>query len=327
MEGFVRGFGATRLLGPDDASPEANVRLGNLFNPRIPVIDAEAWLLSIEDEGDFNIVAVAVAELLGRHEEVTETPPVVGVPGPAAARFIERADGELTIGGEPLDNLSDGYRSVIATACDLMAGAGTGLSGMGNATGIVLIDELGAHMHPRWKMDITRTLRRVFPSMQFIVSTHEPLCLMGLVENEVVRVRSSSTRMGEPWHAVFDPIEESPSRFRVDRLLTSAFFGLDTTIDPIVERQFREYYALIRKPTLTPEQEARRRELRATLSQHGVLGYTSRDQMVYEAIDAFLAREPELEPEERLRQRKATLAHVGDIWRNVAERRRVTSRP
>ncbi len=322
MEGFVRGFGATRLLGPDDGSPEANVRLGNLFNPRIPVIDAEAWLLGIEEEGDFNVVAVAVAELLGRHDEVTGT----AEPGAVPARFIQRVDGELSIGGEPLDNLSDGYRSVIATACDLMAGAGTGLSGMGNATGIVLIDELGAHMHPRWKMDITRTLRRVFPSMQFIVSTHEPLCLMGLVENEVVRVRSSSTRVGEPWHALFDPIEESPSRFRVDRLLTSAFFGLDTTIDPIVERQFREYYALIRKPTLTPEEDARRGELRATLSQHGVLGYTARDQMVYEAIDAFLAREPELDPGERLRQRKATLSQVGDIWRNVAERRRVTGR-
>ena len=322
MEGFVRGFGATRLLGPDDGSPEANVRLGNLFNPRIPVIDAEAWLLGIEEEGDFNVVAVAVAELLGRHDEVTGTVE----PGAVPARFIQRVDGELSIGGEPLDNLSDGYRSVIATACDLMAGAGTGLSGMGNATGIVLIDELGAHMHPRWKMDITRTLRRVFPSMQFIVSTHEPLCLMGLVENEVVRVRSSSTRVGEPWHALFDPIEESPSRFRVDRLLTSAFFGLDTTIDPIVERQFREYYALIRKPTLTPEEDARRGELRATLSQHGVLGYTARDQMVYEAIDEFLAREPELEPGERLRQRKATLSQVGDIWRNVAERRRVTGR-
>ena len=90
--------------------------------------------------------------------------------------------------------MSDGYRAVIAIACDLMAGAGIGLSDMVNATGIVLIDELGAHLHPRWKMQITGTLREVFPSMQFIVTTHEPLCLRGLVENEVIAVRSSPTR-------------------------------------------------------------------------------------------------------------------------------------
>lgn len=317
VEAFVRGFGATRLLSPDAPPPEANVRLGNLFDAHVPVIDAERWLLDIPSEGDFNVVALAIAELIGRREDVefAET-------NPSAAPLVQRVDGEVTIGGEPLDTLSDGYRTIIATACDLMAGAGAGLSDMRNATGIVLVDELGAHMHPRWKMEITGTLRRVFPSMQFIVTTHEPLCLMGLVENEVVRVRPSTTHPGAPWHALFDPIPDSPSRFRVDRLLTSGFFGLDTTIDPGVDREFREYYSLVRAETLTPAQEHRQAELRGRLSQHGVLGYTRRDQMVYEAIDRFLAAEAEMSVAERRRRRDQTLENVADIWRNVAERRR-----
>jgi hypothetical protein len=281
-------------------------------------VDAERWLLNLADEGDFNVAAVAIAELLDRREAVTE-----GLSPPTATRFIQRADGVVTVGGERIENLSDGYRSVIAMACDLMAGAGSGLADISNATGVVLIDEVGAHLHPKWRMNITGTLRRVFPAMQFIVSTHEPLCLLGLVEDEVIRIRPSTERPGAPWYAMFDPIPDSPSRYRVDRLLTSEFFGLDSTIDPNVDRQFREYYALIRTPDLRPEQEARRAELRATLSQHAVLGYTRRDQMVYEAIDQFLAQEPELNPEERQRQRQQTLKQIGDIWRNVAERRRV----
>lgn len=317
VEAFVRGFGATRLLSPDAAPPEANVRLGNLFDAHVPVIDAEQWLLDIPSEGDFNVVALAMAQLIGRREDVEFAQ--AGTPAPP---LVQREGGEITIGGEPLATLSDGYRTIIATACDLMAGAGAGLSDMRHASGIVLVDELGAHMHPRWKMDITGTLRRVFPSMQFIVTTHEPLCLMGMVENEVIRVRPSTTQPGAPWHAMFDPVPESPSRFRVDRLLTSGFFGLDTTIDPGVDREFREYYALLRQDVLTPEQESRRADLRGRLSQHGVLGYTRRDQLVYEAIDRFLADEPELGVEERRRRRDETLENVADIWRNVAERRR-----
>lgn len=320
IEGFVRGFGATRLLGSDDAVPEANVRLGNLYNPRISVVDAEDWLLRLPEQGDFNVAAVGIAQLLGLHEEVTE-----GVGPSREDPFLSREGGVVTVGGESLENLSDGYRSVIAMACDLMAGAGEGLSGMENATGIVLIDEIGAHLHPKWKMDITRKMRRIFPSMQFIISTHEPLCLLGLVDDEVIRVRTSPDEDRAKRHAVFDPIPDSPSGYRVDRLLTSEFFGLNTTIDPTVDRQFREYYALVAVEEPTPAQLQRRQTLAARLSQHGVLGYTRRDQMVYAAIDRFLAHEMKVSPEERKRRRDDTFKEIGDIWRNVAERRRARS--
>jgi hypothetical protein len=49
--------------------------------------------------------------------------------------------------------------------------------------------------------------------------------------------------------------------------------------------------------------------------------------MVYEAIDQFLGREPELDPEERQPERRQALAQIGDIWRNIAERRRVGGGP
>jgi hypothetical protein len=320
-EAFVRGFGATRLRSDQD-SGRATVRLGNLFDPLQPVVDAQRWLLDLEsrpDSGDFNVAAVAIARLLGRQGEVADTG------DPDIRRFVRRVGDEIWVADEPLRLLSDGYRAIISLACDLMAGAGRGLSDMRNATGIVLVDELGCYLHPRWKMQITRTLRDVFPSMQFLVTTHEPLCLRGLVEREVVRVTRSSTDLGAPWRAEFEVVEESPSRYRVDRLLTSSFFGLDTTIDPEVDQEFQQYYALVRRTDgLSDEEDETRRRLRARLSQHGILGYTARDQLVYDAIDLFLATSPTLDPEQRRQERRRTLDNVAEIWRTVAAQRETT---
>ena len=46
-----------------------------------------------------------------------------------------------------------------------------------NAHGIVLIDEVDLHLQPKWQRTILRDLHRVFPYVQFIVSTHSPLVL------------------------------------------------------------------------------------------------------------------------------------------------------
>ncbi len=323
MDAYVRGFGATRLTSDEHLTAEANVRLGNLFDPRQPVVDAEKWLLHLEQhaKGDFNVTAVTIARLLGRGDQVVEQR------GKATTRYIQRVGQEITIGGEPLRTISDGYRAVVSMACDLMAGAGSGLSDIRNASGIVLVDELGSYLHPRWKMQITGTLREEFPSMQFLVTTHEPLCLRRLLEREVVRVRPSSPDEEGRWRSEFETLEESPSRFRVDQLLTSSFFGLDTTIDPDVEKEFARYYALIRKPVLTAAEETAREELRASLSTQGILGYTARDQLVYDAIDTFLAGAQGKDPKTRRRDREEVLKNVADIWRNVAARRELGRQP
>ena len=111
----------------------------------------------------------------------------------------------------------------------------------------------------------------------------------------------------------------------MDRLLTSSFFGLDTTIDPEVDQEFQQYYALVRRTDdLTAEEDQTRRRLRARLSQHGILGYTARDQLVYDAIDLFLATSPTLDPEQRRQERRRTLDNVAEIWRTVAAQRETT---
>lgn len=304
INAFVRGYGATRLTVDDvmaeptqiSDSLSKRVRVDGLYNPIAPVGDPKSWLLRLDD-WSFNVAAVTLGDLLQlSSNEVTQT------------IHRDQDSQDILIDGVPLAQVSDGYRSVIALACDLMAGMAESFSDVRRGTGIVLIDEIGAHLHPRWKMTIVGKLRRAFPSMQFICSTHEPLCLRGLESNEVALVEKHKGEVR------IENIERSPSSLRVDQLLTSEFFGLMSTIDPRIDRKFQEYYALLALPERDDQQERRRIELQAELQYHGQLGYTRRDQIVYDLIDRFLAQEFILPLSERREMKNELRRRVREIW-------------
>ena len=57
------------------------------------------------------------------------------------------------------------------------------------ASGLVLIDEIDAHLHPSWQQKILRLLTRRFPKVQFVVSAHNPLIVAGCDRGEVSVLR------------------------------------------------------------------------------------------------------------------------------------------
>ena len=307
---FVRAYGATRLFRSDsnhwdEKQPLERVRVGNLLDPMFPVIDVNTWLMKL-DEGDFNVAARAIRELIAGVGDK-----FAGIDNDVELRR-DKNKNKVMLGDDTLDELSDGYRALLAMICDIMAGLGTGLSAMENAPGIVLIDEIGAHLHPRLRMQVVSRMRYIFPSIQFIASTHEPLCLRGLFENEVDRIRRVDGVVSQ------ETIDRSPSSYRVDQLLTSEFFGLETTIDPEIDDQFQHYYHLLNKINLSDEEIQTRDQLRMSLITKGVLGYTRRDQLVYEAIDSYLAdertRSARPGSKEAVQLKKKTIERVKQYW-------------
>ena len=56
--------------------------------------------------------------------------------------------------------------------------------------GVVLIDEIDLYLHPSWQATFVSALRRVFPKIQFIATTHSPVILAGLAPHEVVRLQA-----------------------------------------------------------------------------------------------------------------------------------------
>lgn len=86
------------------------------------------------------------------------------------------------------DELSDGNRNIVAMAADLaikavMLNPHLGDNALELIPGVVLIDELDLHLHPRWQRRVIKDLRRTFPKIQFICTTHSPQ-LIGQVKPE-----------------------------------------------------------------------------------------------------------------------------------------------
>ena len=90
-------------------------------------------------------------------------------------------------GKEPFsfDTLSSGYSAVLDIIADLMIRMEKNHSGSFDAPGIVLIDEVDAHLHLSLQKNILPLLTGLFPRIQFIVTTHSPFVL-GSAENTVI---------------------------------------------------------------------------------------------------------------------------------------------
>jgi len=81
-----------------------------------------------------------------------------------------------------VEQLSDGIRSVLAMVGDIAyrcvkLNPHLGADAARETDGVVLIDEVDMHLHPRWQQVVLRQLQEAFPKVQFIVTTHSPQVL------------------------------------------------------------------------------------------------------------------------------------------------------
>lgn len=140
----------------------------------------------------------------------------------SGAIFIERGT-KLTF-----KQLSDGYRSVIVWLCDLVARLYESqpyVSRIQEFRGIVLVDEIGLMLHPRWQYSFVKKLRTWFPKIQFFFTTHSPTVVLGASEDAVfykVYKEDGVTK-------VSDPITDL-SGYGANALLTSPLFDLETAV-------------------------------------------------------------------------------------------------
>jgi energy-coupling factor transporter ATP-binding protein EcfA2 len=300
-EVLVAGYGATRLLlahrarRPRQASRPS--RIANLFDPLSLLVQPKDSIPRL-DAGQFDAVARALSRLLRLDPD----------------QEIGRSGRGLWITGEhgslQLADLSDGYKAMAVFALDMMQLFIQRWGTIEAAEGIVLVDELGAHLHPTWQMRVTESLRETFPRVQFVATTHDPLCLRGLRDGEVVVLR----RRGEGIYALHDELPPVEG-LAVDQLLTSEHFGLNSTLDPAVESLFTDYYDLLARRDRSPEEERELDVLRKRLEGLRLLGRTRRERLALEATDYFLAEEQQrIDPASLSVLKEATKREIAEIW-------------
>ena len=151
--------------------------------------------------------------------------------------------------------MSDGYRSALALVADILRHLINAyghenlihetLDGNFEVTrsGVILIDEIDAHLHPEWQREIGFWLKRHFPRIQFIVTTHSPIiCQAADPGGLFVLPEPGSDR--EP----FRLSEEEYNKIiagRPDTILLTSAFGLENTRSPVAVKARAEYSDLV----------------------------------------------------------------------------------
>jgi hypothetical protein len=113
---------------------------------------------------------------------------------------ISYRNGKLLLGRTPLDKLPSGFVSIIKLFQEILGGyagwtAFENEKDLANLDGIVLIDEIEAHLHPMWQARILPLLKRFFPRTTFFVCTHSPLIVASTEEGEAYELVRSDRRV------------------------------------------------------------------------------------------------------------------------------------
>jgi predicted ATP-binding protein involved in virulence len=145
----------------------------------------------------------------------------------------------------PLDAVADGYRATFTWLCDLVAWAMLANRidrRTGDIKGIVLIDEIEQHIHPSWQAELISYIRRVFPSLQIIATTHSPLVALSIgSEGLVVLKRRAGYVYAE------DDAPDIRGYSVEDMLLDPKLFDTET-YSPETNRLLERYRRLARLP-------------------------------------------------------------------------------
>ncbi|WP_089726741.1 AAA family ATPase [Candidatus Thiosymbion oneisti] len=174
----------TRLFDKEGQSRLAGY--GNSIDPRLSVDQLIHWIvrqswIAYQRKGRASPVFEAVKKA------------IVGCLEGASNLDFDAVIGEVVIEMEdetqPFSNLSDGQRSTAALVGDMAQRAARlnphyGGAVLQQTSGVVLIDELDLHLHPRWQRRIIEDLRRTFPKIQFICTTHSPFLIQSLRSGE-----------------------------------------------------------------------------------------------------------------------------------------------
>lgn len=128
----------------------------------------------------------------------------------------------------PFEHLSHGYKSVITWVADLLtrlAKQQPHAVSTHDFTGIVLIDEVDLFLHPKWQRQVVRRLRHWFSGLQFIITTHSPIVVLGASNDALfykIYRQQAQTQISEAYTAA-DLVT-----LMANGIITSPLFDLDT---------------------------------------------------------------------------------------------------
>lgn len=150
--------------------------------------------------------------------------------------------------------LSDGQRNMLAMVADIAMKAselnpGYGPDVLNQTPGVVLIDELDLHLHPRWQRRIIGDLKRTFPRIQFIATTHSPFLIQALEPGELIKL-GEGVLPDEPQEYKKQSIED----IAIDHMGMKEEHVARSREYHLKMRAAEEYFRKLREPGTTPSE-------------------------------------------------------------------------
>ena len=106
-------------------------------------------------------------------------------------------------------------------------------------------------MHPWWQREIRDSISDLFPRIQFIATAHSPLLVQSYLDLNLAVVRE------EDGQAIIERDSNIVKTWRIDEVVTSALYDVDSAYSPEIGRELRERTKLLQKSRLTPTDKKR----------------------------------------------------------------------
>ena len=249
-------------------NPELSKRL-TLASDNASVISDEAMIQEIIDmdyrsylrnDPALSSIIVQIGEIAS---EITEGFPIqfsgVGEDEDGFFPKFDTVDGPM-----PLNTLSQGTQSVVQWLGHLLIGYASYYDfpkTLEDKPGVLIIDEIDAHLHPSWQRRIIPALSKHFPSLQIFCSTHSPLMLAGLKEGQVQLLQRDENN-----NVTVSRNEVDIVGWSADEILRN-FLGVRDPTDQGTVNHLERLRELRRKRDLSPEESEELESLRDAVSE------------------------------------------------------------
>lgn len=204
---LIAHYGAGRLWVPTRDMQGENIKVGDLKNParldaytfcidpRIKFTEIFAWLANEKfvalEQGHENEVFKVAKSAMSRC-----------VKGCSYLDYsVKEKDLFAAFEGRerlPFSMLSDGQRAMLSLVADIAIKAAVlnphkKEAILEETSGVVLIDELDLHLHPKWQRQVVSNLKEIFPKIQFFASTHSPQVIGETPTEQIIVLRQDGT--------------------------------------------------------------------------------------------------------------------------------------
>jgi hypothetical protein len=296
---FIAGYGPFRRLGyRDDYSRRSLASLTSLFDEDVTLAESIQWLQYIHAvrlelkaaSDDPKLGTQMQAQANGLNELCDNVLALLNdglLPEGVSIDRLDTAGLWVKQNGVSLRlrNLSDGYRAAVTLAFDIVRWMNHYYGGNLNIQrcdhdgktvvqvlheGVVLIDEVDAHLHVSWQQRIGFWLKEHFPKVQFIVTTHSPFICQAADPKGLIRLPAPDSN--EPVAHVSDDLFNTVVYGDADDAVMTALFGLERPHSDKAERLRRRVAQLEAKHirgSATPAEQEELKRLSALLPKTG----------------------------------------------------------